>query len=185
MSVKQYNPAIKYGNAVSSDEVDLSGTTGDVTFTAGNPVTGTVSVSALNPAIGQTVTKSLTAANIAAMYGAPIEVIPAPGAGKLIVVDSWVFSMTPTTTSFTGGGVVSLIYNTAASTAAAGTLPSVNVTTGVAGASNPYLIFGASNTSQAAPPVANASVVITNATAAFATGTGTAKVIANYQIITL
>ncbi len=184
MSVKQYIPAIKYGNAITSDEVDLSGATGDVTFTAGDPQASTQSVTALNPAIGQTRTTSLTAAQIIAMSASPVSLVPAPGAGKMVVVDSYVFSMTPTTTSFTAGGVVRLIWNTSASTTAAGTLTANVVTTGNAGVANNYFVAGV-NSSFTAPGVANAAIVITNDTAAFATGTGTAKVIVNYQIITL
>lgn len=177
-------PAIKYGNAVTSDEVDLSGATGDVTFTAGDPQAGTQSVTALNPAIGQTRTTSLTATQIQGMYGTPVSVVPAPGAGKIVVVDSYVFSMTPTTTSFTAGGVVRLIYNSSASTTVAGTLTANCVTTGNAGLTNNYFITGV-NSSFTAPGVANAAILITNDSAAFATGTGTAKVIVNYQIVTL
>ncbi len=184
MSVKQYIPAIKYGNAVTSDEVDLSGATGDVTFTAGSPSAGTQSVTALNPAIGQTITVAVSSAQILAMSAAPVSIIPAPGSGKLIVVDSVVFEMIPTTTSYTSGGVVSLNYS-GTSTTLVGTMPAVNVTTGTAGVANPYILVAAANTSQTAPPLANTAVVLTNITAGFATGTGTAKVIANYQIITL
>jgi hypothetical protein len=97
------------------------------------------------------------------------------------VVDSWTFSFTPTSTTYTAGGVISLIYNSSASTAAAGTLAASALTSMTnAGVAIPYLVAPASNTS-----VPNKSLVIQNATAAFATGTGTANVIVNYQIITL
>lgn len=188
MSVKPYIPAIKYGNAITSDEVDLSGATGDVTFTAGDPQAGTASTTTLNPALAKTTTVSLTAANIAAMFSVPVQLLAAPGAGKFISVDSITFSMTPTTTSFTAGGVVNFYYHNTSVTAA-GVLPAGYVTTGAAGVANPYVVSGialaAASTNQPYGVLTNLGLDISNATAAFATGTGTAKVYVNYQIITL
>ena len=63
--------------------------------------------------VADVVVKDLTAAQIIAMYAAPIEVVPAVS-GKAIFVESVEFDITRTSTQFTGGGVVNLqLANTA------------------------------------------------------------------------
>ncbi len=127
---------------------------------------------------------NLTAANLIAMYTTPVLVVPAVS-NKAIVVDSVEFIMQGTATQFTGGGVVAVQYNSTAN--GAGT--SVQATTFAAS-----VVTGATATTYSTRPPASLSAVatasikgvglyISNATAVFATGTGTAVVRVTYRLI--
>lgn len=131
-----------------------------------------------------TVEVPLTAAQIIAMYAAPVLVVPAIS-GKEILVDSVELVMTRTSTAFTGGGAVSVQYNTTAN--GAGT--SVQASTIAAS-----VVTGAAGTTYTTRPpatlsdIASASIqgiglYISNATAPFAAGTGTATVRVTYRVM--
>lgn len=145
---------------------------------AGN-VFGSAGVAATGMQVAQV---TLTAANIIAMNATPVQILAAPGAGKVIVVDKIFFQMKPTATQFTSGGVVTVVYDGTAVNPTTGSIAAANINS----ASAKYFLF---------PPyvaasldlstVANLGLKITNATAAFATGTGTAIVTIWYQTITL
>ena len=136
----------------------------------------------IDPQFGQYATVNLTAANILGMNAAPVSILPAPGAGKAIVVDNILFEMTTTATAFANGGVVSFPYHGGSTNSHSGTIPAAVVTAG-AGTSNTQL--GPATGSNGTTIPANTGVDITNATAPFITGTGTAKVQIWYQIVTL
>jgi hypothetical protein len=126
---------------------------------------------------------SLTAANLLAMYTTPVEVVPAV-AGKSIIVDSVEFDITRTATQFTGGGVVNVQYANTAN--GAGTKMHADIAAAVVTA-------GAGRTITSRIPtvlsdIASASIVgiglyISNATAIFETGTGTAVVTVRYHLV--
>jgi hypothetical protein len=120
----------------------------------------------------------LTAAQIIAMNGAPVVLIPAQGAGKAIVVDNVTFKMTRTSTAFTGGGAVRVRYTGAGAGVVADIAASV-VTTGGAGVE--YNNVRGQEATQT--PLQNTGVEISNLTGAFATGTGTADVIVDFHIV--
>jgi len=132
----------------------------------------------------QTVSVPLTAAQLIAMYATPVLVVPAVS-NKAIVVDSVEFIITRTATAFTGGGVVSVQYNSTANGGGTSVQASTIAATVVTGA--------AGTTYSTRPPatlsdVATASIngiglYISNATAAFATGTGTAVVKVTYRTV--
>lgn len=128
-------------------------------------------------------TVSLSAANLIAMYAAPVEVVPAV-TGKAIVVDSVDFVMTRTATAFTDGGVVAVQYkNTAngAGTAVHATI-AATVLTGAAGTT--YTTRIPVNQSDVATADINGiGLYISNQTAAFATGTGTASLKIRYHLV--
>ena len=117
---------------------------------------------------------SLSAANLIAMFTTPVTLIAAPGAGKAIIVKRVYFVVTPTATQFTGGGVVSFKYASGAD--ATNTVAAANVT----GASATRVIRDGLDCAVSA----NAALQITNDTAAFAVGTGTAKAYIDYSIVT-
>lgn len=180
---------------VTGSGAPTSGTTGTYNGRAGTnsryfDTTGNVEytnvgtkASPLWEAAGQPgLTVALTAAQIIAMEATPVSVIAAPGAGLAIVVDSILFEMTTTSTQFTGGGAVSFVYHGGSVAVHAGSIPATVVTT-TAGTS--YTVLGPAVATNGTTVPANTGVDITNATAPFAAGTGTAKVRIRYHIITL
>ncbi len=129
---------------------------------------------------------TLTAAQLIAMYATPVQILPAPAAGKAIIVEQVIFEMNSTATQFTGGGIVGFQYDSAANhlggtVVHAGSIPAA-VVTAVAGQSLTGL-WAASGTNGLTMPTAK-GIFISNQTAAFATGTGTAKVWISYCILT-
>lgn len=127
---------------------------------------------------------NLTAANLIAMGTTPVSILPAPGAGKVIFVEDIVFEMKRTATAFTNGGTVNFQYHTTTTSIPhAGTIAASVLTT--AGAATTVTHLGPQTGSSGLLLPANEGIDITNGTAAFATGTGTATVFIKYRIITL
>lgn len=121
----------------------------------------------------------LTAQNIKDMYGAPVTLIAAPGANKAIIVHDLVFEMKRSATAFTGGGAVSIEYASGSDVVA--TIAAA-VVTGAAGTTlSSRVMVDLSDVALA--NIENDAIKITNATAAFADGTGTAEVHIWYSVI--
>lgn len=144
--------------------------------------TGTSAIPVFENASGS-MTVSLTAAQIIAMYTTPVAIIPAI-TGKAIIIDSMEFDITRTSTAFTGGGVVAVQYDSTANGAGTATTATIaaTVVTGAAGRTITSRI--PVNLSD----VASASIVgiglyISNQTAVFAAGTGTATVKVKYHLV--
>ena len=136
-----------------------------------------------DPGVTQTAVVALTAAQIIAMGTVPVAILAAPGAGKALIVENILFEITRTATAFTGGGTVNLQYHTTTSSIPhAGTIPAAIVT---GGAGTVQSLLGPYSSANALVVPANEGIDITNATAAFATGTGTAKVFVKYRTVTL
>ena len=121
---------------------------------------------------------SLTAAQIIAMRTTPVSLVAAPGAGKAIVVDNISLKMTTTATAFTGGGAVEFRY-----TDGSGTKVSADIASGVVTAGAGTSFTNVRGIEASLTLVANAAVVITNASAVFAAGTGTAVVTIEYHVV--
>jgi len=130
-----------------------------------------------------TKTVSLSAANLIAMYATPVVVV-APIAGFNIVVDSVDFDITRTATAFTGGGVVAVQYAATANGAGTATTATIaaTVVTGAAGrtvtARIPVVLSDVATAS-----ITGIGLYISNQTAAFAAGTGTATVTVKYHLV--
>jgi hypothetical protein len=118
----------------------------------------------------------LSAAQIIGMNATPVTLIPAPGAGRVIVVDNLSFKMIRTATAFVNGGALSFQYPTGP-VAATATI-AATVVTGGAGT----VVQNVKGVEASLAAVPNDPIQITNATAAFATGTGTALVIIDYHV---
>lgn len=125
---------------------------------------------------------TLTAAQIIAMFTTPVAILPAPAAGQAYVVHQITVELNLTATAFTGGGVVHFYYHGLTVELMAQTIAAATIQ------------GGAAQTIWTLQPVATAggSVItkelgidITNATAVFAAGTGTAVVTIRYSTITL
>ena len=123
---------------------------------------------------------ALTSANLLAMNGAAVNLIAAPPSGYFIIVDNLIFVMTRTATAYASGGALTFQY-TAGVSVTTGTIPASVLTTAGAAITQTQLgpISGASGT---VVPVAT-GIEVTNATGAFTTGTGTAKVVIDYRIV--
>lgn len=148
----------------------------DTIYIVGSDGAALYSVSAVSPdvTIGQAASNSdsttLTAAQFIGMYANPVELVAAPGAGLMHVVDRVEYFVDYGTAQFTGGGVVTVQYgatvnggglNASADTAAA--LFNGYTADSTVGA------VGASESGAAASKV-NAGLYLSNETAAFATG---------------
>jgi len=145
-----------------------------------NPLSfGPVQAADTDPSLLQKAVVTLTAAQLMAMYGAPVSVLPAPAAGQVLVIDQIIAQMKPGGTQFTGGGAVTFQYHGTAVVPHSGNIPAATITS-AAGSEN--VVPPPTGTIQ--PPAAT-GLDITNATAAFATGNGTLVVTVFYSIITL
>lgn len=125
----------------------------------------------------QKVLVSLTSANLLAMNATPVVVLAAPGAGKAIRIKSCVAIFDSTATTYANGGVIYLSYNN--------TTPITNnvAATFLTGGDkvyqlNPLAAAGGINT------LVNTAVTITNDTAPFITGTGVARLLIEYDVVT-
>lgn len=141
-----------------------------------------VGSSALNPLVQQVAQVSLTAAQLMAMFATPQSVLPAPGAGKVLIVDAITFQFKHGATQFTGGGAISFVYHGTAVTPHTGTVAAATVTA----AADDVQYLGPNVTAAIDLQSAiNLGLDIKVATAAFATGNGMAIVTVWYSILTL
>lgn len=131
-----------------------------------------------NGNVKQTVTVTLSAAQLIAMGTTPVSLIPAPGAGLCIIVDNISFKMVTTATAFTGGGAVEFRYTDASGTKVTADIAAAVITAGAGISFTNVRGIEASLTG-----TANAAIVIRNATAAFAAGTGSATVVVEYHVV--
>lgn len=128
-------------------------------------------------------TVSLTAAQLIAMYAAPVQII-AGIPGKSIFVESYDLVMTRTSTAFTGGGVARLQYNNTANGAGTGCSATIAATVFTGAAGTTYTHRLSTDISDfAAGSVAGVGIFISNQTAAFAAGTGTAVLTVRYFVV--
>ena len=185
-----YTNKIKYmnTNTIASPTWSVMGALSDISGDATVSSTGVLTVSAgaitsskIDPSVIQTAVIPLTAAQIIAMYTTPVSLIAAPGAGKAILVDGLTFEFTGTATQFTGGGAVQIQYHGYAANLLDSTIAAATIQANATA----ILQFGIASTVGGNIVEANTGIDITNATAAFAAGTGTAKVFIRYRIITL
>jgi hypothetical protein len=144
---------------------------------------GLVPSDALEPNTVQYKEVSLTAAQIIALYTTSVEVIPAV-AGKIIVLDSFVFDLTGTATQFTGGGVVNLQYDSTANGAGT-TLHADIAATVVTGATGRVITHRIPKdlSAVATASITGKGVYIGAKTAVFAAGTGTAVCKVSYHLV--
>ena len=139
-------------------------------FTINNTFTG------LNPFPGSqslTANVTLTAAEVIAAYATPQLLIAAPGTGNAIFVSSAQI-VTTVSTAFTAGGVGNVQYGATVHGAGYGALDTTTPTAEITAASSQiYTQYGLPTTTVSTfADVANLGIYFSNATQAFATGTG-------------
>lgn len=126
----------------------------------------------------------LSSADLKGMYAAPLLMVSSI-AGKSIIVDSVEFVMTRTATAYTGGGVINVQYDSTAN--GAGTTCHADMAATIltdAGAAVTYTHRVSKDLSALADTVMpGKGLYLSNKTAAFATGTGTAHIIIIYHIV--
>lgn len=154
-----YNPVTQAGNFGN--------------FTLSFAANGIITMVPFQPTFS-TITVTLTAAQILAMYATPQLLIPAPGAGFAIIVDQISFYYNFVTAAFASGGVNIVQYaataNGAGTNALSATIPAATLTTG---SSRIYALGG--NVGNALTGVTNQGIYLSNQTGAF-TGGGASTV---------
>lgn len=121
---------------------------------------------------------TLSSANILAMNATPVSLIPAPGAGKIIVVDHISLKMVTTATQYANGGALEFRYTDGSGAKVSADIAAAVIT---AGAGTSYTSVRGVTTSLT--NVVNAAVVVDNATAAFITGTGAGVIAIEYRVL--
>ncbi len=129
----------------------------------------------MNPVFGQYASVTVTAAQMAALNGTAVTIIPAQGTNNAIVITDCVLDVS-SGTAYTGGGTVGIYYGTGTTQLIA----SVNGTGSFFGTTGTTVYLTQVNS---VPVLSNAAINIANLTAAFATGTETVTVNAWYAVI--
>jgi hypothetical protein len=128
----------------------------------------------------QCVDVNLTSAQILALFTTPVTLIPAPGAGFMLLPESIIIRVAGGT-AYTdgGGGAVTFAVGSMTSTLSANTI----FTGPTAGQqSQQSFAFGGLSTAAAPSTNVNAPLTISKATANFAAGTGTCHITVYYTI---
>jgi hypothetical protein len=191
------NTHIYVGNASNvATSVAVSGdatlaNTGALTIAAG-AITGSkianngVDYANLALDVVQVATVTLSNAQILGLYATPVQLIAAPGSGKLIIIDDIIWDIAYATAQFAAGGAIAAQYGNTihgAGPAASNTLAAATLN-GVA-ASGYLSESGAGGVLNAAASGSlNTAVYLSNATAAFTTGGSTATLYVRYRVIT-
>ena len=136
--------------------------------------------------VAASATVSLTAAQVNGMYATPVQLIAAPGAGKLILIDSILWDIAFVSAQYAAGGAIAAQYGATihgAGPAASGTLAAASLN-GVAASGFLSNAGSAGLLNVAASDSENTAVFLSNATAAFTTGDSTVNLYIKYRVVT-
>lgn len=122
----------------------------------------------------------LTNAQTKALFSAPLSLIPAPGAGRMIDVIDAVWENVFLTAAFANGGVMQLSYDTGVTTPASATIAATFLTSPTA---NQVVKVAGALASSLASVVVNKAIFAAAATADFITGAGHVEITINYRIL--
>lgn len=167
------------GSVATANLVDLAVTTAKIDnlgVTTGKLAAHAVTSAKIDASVVQTASVAITAAQWNGMYAAPFELVAAPGANKLIVVDQVQILMTYGSAAFAAGGVVACQWDATVNGAGVIATTTLSAATFQATAStgfnmNPGVVAETFST------CVNKSLCISNVSGAFTTGTGSSFVI--------
>lgn len=138
---------------------------------------------ALDVAASATVT--LTAAQVNGMYATPVQLIAAPGSGKLILIDSILWDIAFVSAQYAAGGAIQAQYGNTVHGAGSPASASIAAATLNGVAASGFIANGSGAATLNAPAtVENTAVYLSNATAAFTTGDSTVTLYIRYRIVT-
>jgi hypothetical protein len=152
-----------------------------------NGTTGQISDSGILASSLQvsSLTVTLNQAAVQSAFATPFQLIAAPGAGKVIILDNVNIYTNFQTSAFTGGGIAIVQYNNtihgAGTNALSATIPTAEIT---ASASQIYHL--GSNSGNALTGITNEGIFFSNATGAFTGGNAASTVVImlNYVVMT-
>jgi hypothetical protein len=154
-------------------------------ITLGNGLSFNGTTLQISPSITQQATVDLTLTQFLGMYAAPVQLLAAPGAGLMNIVDSMFINLAFGSAALVGGGAVGAQYGATAhlaGVAASSTEAATDYTS--ASASTMFRIGGGLATGAPTASAINTAVYLSNATAAFTGGTGdTFVVTVNYRTV--
>lgn len=136
----------------------------------------------------QSASVAMTAAQFNGMYAAPVAMIAAPGANRLIVVDRAVLLMTYGSANYASGGVVGFQYDSTVNGAGAKATNTEAAADFFAAASTSFQFVGTSGNTVGAVPFStsvNKGLYLSNATGAFTTGDSTWVAKIYYRIVSV
>lgn len=135
--------------------------------------------------VAASVTVTLTAAQVKALYDTPVQLVAAQGAGKLILIDSILWDIAFVSAQYTAGGAIQAQYGNTVHGAGSPASASIAAATLNAVAASGFLANGSGAATLNAPAtVENTGVFLSNATADFATGDSTVTLYVRYRVVT-
>jgi NAD/NADP transhydrogenase alpha subunit len=139
----------------------------------------------LNPSLIEYVTATtISNAQLLALYDTPVNLVPAQGAGSLILVDKVVVDYHFLTAQTTAGGAIAAQYDSTVHGAGVAATATIAAATLNGFAANAVMSVGSVAVSQADTAVYNKGIYLSNATADFATGAGSLVVYTYYRVLT-
>ena len=135
--------------------------------------------------VAATATVTLTAAQIKALYDTPVQLVAAPGSGKLILIDSILWDIAFVSAQYTLGGAIQAQYGNTVHGVGSPASASIAAATLNGVAASGFLANGSGAATLNAPAtVENTAVFLSNATQDFATGDSTATLYIRYRVVT-
>jgi hypothetical protein len=134
--------------------------------------------------VAATATVNLTAAQINGMYATPVQILAAPGSGKLILIDSILWDIAFVSAQYAAGGAIQAQYGNTIHGAGSPASASIAAATLNGVAASGFIANGSGAATLNAPAtVENTAVFLSNATAAFTTGDSTVTLYVRYRIV--
>lgn len=185
------NNAVTYAKLqeASVGDVLLANPTGSAAnyeeVTLGNGLSFSGTTLQVNPALARQATVNLTLSQFLGMYATPVQLLAAPGAGLMNVVDSLYVNYVYGSAALANGGAVGAQYG---NTDHAGGVPATATEAATdytsASANTMFRIGGGLSTGAATASAINTAIYLSNATAPFITGTGGSFVVTvNYRTV--